>query len=64
MRAQTTITLDAKECAALIAKALGIPAEKVKPLKYNFGLVDLTEAEASELLRRAGVEYMDALNKR
>lgn len=55
MKAQTTITLDSHECAVLIAKALGIPVEKVKPLKYNFGLVDITEAEAEELLRNAGV---------
>lgn len=55
MKAQTTIALESRECVILIAKALGISAEKVKPLKYNFGLIDVTEAEAAELLRKAGV---------
>ena len=55
MKAETTITLDSKECVMLIAKALGVEPEKVKPLRYNFGLVGVTEVEAAELLRKAGV---------
>lgn len=56
MKAETKITLEAKECKQLIAKALGVPEENIVSLKYNFGVVGIPEARVAELLKQAGVE--------
>lgn len=38
MKATYTVILDGKEVRAIIAKALELPAEDVKPLRYNFAI--------------------------
>ena len=53
MKTTTTVTLDGKEVRAIIAKALGIPLENVKPLRYNFAIEGIPESEVAEKLKQA-----------
>ena len=55
MKATMSITLDGKEVRALIAKAMDISVEKVKPLRYNFAIEGYTPEEVAEKLKAAGV---------
>ena len=51
MKATMTITLDGKEVRAIIAKALDIPLEDVKPLRYNFAIEGHTAEEIEEKIK-------------
>lgn len=49
------ITLDGKEVRKLIAVALGVPEEKIIPLRYNFAIEGYSESEVKAMLEKAGV---------
>lgn len=53
MKATVTVTLDGKEVRAIIAKALGLPVEDVKPLRYNFAIEGHEPEEIAEKIRAA-----------
>ena len=42
---KTTITLDSKEVRTMISRFLGIPEERVIPMRYSFAVEGMTEAE-------------------
>lgn len=42
---KTTITLDSKEVRTIISRFLGIPEERVIPMRYSFAVEGMTEAE-------------------
>ena len=52
---KTQITLDGKEVRRLIAFAMGIPEEKVLPMRYNFAIEGYSEADVKAMLEKAGV---------
>ena len=53
---KSQITLDGKEVRAIIAKALGIPQEKVIQLRYGFGIEGYTAEQVELMLKNAGIE--------
>lgn len=53
MKTTTAVTLDGKEVRSIIAKALDIPVENVKPLRYNFAIEGYPESEVAEKLEKA-----------
>ncbi len=53
---KTQITLEGKEVRKLVAKALGIPEEKVIPMRYNFAIEGYSETEIKGMLKEAGIE--------
>lgn len=53
MKTTTTVTLDGKEVRAIIAKALNIPVENVKPLRYNFAIEGIPAEEVERKVKEA-----------
>ena len=53
MKATVTVTLDGKEVRAIIAKALELPVEDVKPLRYNFAIEGHSPEEVEAKIRAA-----------
>ena len=50
---KATVTLDGKEVRAIIAKALGLPIENVKPLRYNFAIEGHSAEEVEAKIKAA-----------
>lgn len=53
MKATVTVTLDGKEVRAIIATALKLPLEAVKPLRYNFAIEGYAPEEVAAKIKAA-----------
>lgn len=49
---KTTVTLEGKDVRAIIARFLGVPEEKVIPLRYNFSVEGMTAEEIERRIKQ------------